>query len=81
LIVSLVSFFVFQAIEGQIETEITGITLFNSVLSALPLVFAVGMISMFLATFCSSRRFASMVATVILIVSYFGNTLSSSTTE
>ncbi|MCP4420974.1 MAG: ABC transporter permease subunit [Chloroflexi bacterium] len=80
LVVSLASVLVFQGIESQIETEITGTVLFTSILTALPLIFAVGMIGMFLAAFCSSRRVASMIATVILIVSYFGNTLSNSTT-
>ena len=81
IIVSVVSMLVFQSIESQIETDLVAMDMFKSVLSAWPLVFSVGMISMFLAAFCSSKRIASMISTVILIVSYFGNTLSNSTTE
>lgn len=79
LIVSIVSLFVFQGIEGQIETELVGMDMFTAVLSGWPVVFAVGMIGMFLAAFCASRRAASMIAAVILVVSYFGNTLANST--
>jgi ABC-2 type transport system permease protein len=79
LIVSAVSLFVFQSIESQIETDLVAMDMFKAVLSAWPLVFTMGMISMFLSAFCSSRRFASMISAVILIVSYFGNTLSNST--
>ena len=79
LVVSLVSLLVFQGIESQIETEMVGMDIFTAVLSGWPLVFAVGMIGMFLAAFCASRRIASMIAAVILVVSYFGNTLSNST--
>jgi len=78
-IVSAVSLIVFQSIEGQIETELVGMDLFNAVMSAWPMVFAVGMISMFLATFCSSRRIASMISAVILVISYFGSNLAGST--
>lgn len=80
LVVSLVSLLVFQSIESQIETELVGMDLFTAVLSAWPLVFAVGMLSMFLAAFCASRRIAAMIAAAILIVSYFGNNLAASTT-
>ena len=79
LIVSAVSLLVFQSIESQIETDLVAMDMFKAVLSAWPLVFAMGMISMFLSAFCSSRRFASMISAVILIVSYFGNNLSNST--
>ncbi len=79
LVVSVASFIVFQSIESQVETELVGMDLFTAVLAGLPIVFAVGMIGMFLAAFCASRRAASMIATVILVISYFGNTLSNST--
>lgn len=78
-VVSIVSFLVFQAIEGQIETDLVGTDMFTAVMSGLPLVFAVGMIGLFLGTFCSNRRIAAMIAAVILIVSYFGSNLAAST--
>lgn len=81
LAVSAVSFFVFQAIESQLETDLLAIDLVAAVFSAWPLVFAFGMISMFLASFSPSRRIAAMIATAIIIVSYFGDNLANSTTE
>jgi ABC-2 type transport system permease protein len=79
LIVALVSLGVLQAIEGQIESEFTGSELLIGVLYTWPLVFAVAMIAMFLATFCASRRFASMISAAYLVISYFGSNLASST--
>lgn len=80
LVVAVVSVFVFQSIESQIETNMAAMDLFNAVLSAYPLVFAIGMLGMFLAAFAPSRRIASSIATIILVVSYFGNNLANSTT-
>ncbi len=80
LVVSIVSVFVLQAIQSQVETEMMPMDLFTAVLMAWPLVFAMGMLSMFLAAFCANRRFASMIAAAILVVSYFGNNLAASTT-
>ena len=79
LVASTVSLLVFQGIESQVETEMVGIDLFTAVMSAWPLVFAMGMIGMFLAAFCSNRRIASIIAAAILIVSYFGSNLAAST--
>lgn len=80
LVVAVVSVFVFQSIQSQIETELVAVNLFNAVLSAYPLVFAVGMIGMFLAAFAPSRRVAGSISAIILVVSYFGNNLANSTT-
>lgn len=80
VVVSTVSLLVFQAIENQIETDLVGIDLVIAVMSAWPLVFAVGMIGMFLAAFSAKRRIAAMIAAAILIVSYFGSNLANSTT-
>jgi ABC-2 type transport system permease protein len=80
LVVSVVSLLVFQSIESQIETEMLGVDLITAVMSAWPLVFAVGMLSLFLAAFCANRRFASMIAAAILVISYFGSNLANSTT-
>jgi hypothetical protein len=46
-----------------------------SLLATWPVVFAVAMMSLFFAAFCSRRRIAGMIMTVILIASYFGSTL------
>lgn len=80
LVVSLVSFVVFQTIEGQIETELAALDLMIAVFSAWPIVFTMGMIGMFLAAFCPSRRIAAMIAAAYLIISYFGDNLANSTT-
>ena len=79
LIVSLATWLVFLGIESQIETELAGLDMFTVVMASWPLVFALGMIAMFLGAFCSSRRFATMIATAILVVGYFGSNLAAST--
>ena len=79
LIVSLVSWGVYEAIKDQIVTDLVGLDMFRAVMTGWPLVFAVGMLAMFLASFCSKRRVASMIAAAILVVSYFGSNLAGST--
>lgn len=79
LVISLVSFGVFKGIEGQIEATFTDTELLTAVLYTWPMVFAVGLLSMFLATFCANRRIASMISFAILLVSYFGSNLAGST--
>jgi len=79
LIVALVSALVFQAIESQLETDLVAMDLVSGLLATWPLTFAVAMISMFLATFSSRRRTASLIAAVILVISYFGTNLAGST--
>jgi len=78
LIVSIASWLVFLGIEGQIETDLVGRDMFVASMSSWPLVFAMSMIAMFLAAFCSNRRYANMIATAILVISYFGSNLASS---
>lgn len=80
LVVAVVSVFVFQSIESQIESNLAAIDLFNAVMSAYPLVFAVGMIGLFLGAFAPSRRIAGTISAVVLVVGYFGNNLANSTT-
>jgi ABC-2 type transport system permease protein len=75
-IVSLGSALVFLAIESQLETDLTTTQLVSGLLATWPLTFTVGMISMFLAAFCSRRRIAALIAAVILIASYFGSNLA-----
>ncbi|MCK5793445.1 MAG: ABC transporter permease subunit [Anaerolineales bacterium] len=79
LFISGVSWGVFEAIKNQIETVLCGRDVFLAVLSSFPFVFAMGMISMFLAVFCSSRQFATMISTAILVISYFGSNLAGCT--
>ncbi len=76
LIVSLVGVLVFMAIESQVETELTAVDMITGLLGTWPLTFAFAMISLFLATFCSRRRIAALIATVLLVTSYFGSNLS-----
>ncbi len=80
LFVSLVSAIVFLSIENQIETDLEAMDVVFAVMSSWPLVFALGMLSMFLAAFSASRRAAAMIAAAVLIVSYFGDNLANSTT-
>jgi ABC-2 type transport system permease protein len=80
LVVAGVSAAVFLAIEGQIDTELTALDLFTAVLYAWPLVFTMGMLSLFLAAFTPTRRMALAIALTILLVGYFGSNLAASTT-
>ena len=79
LVVSLVSWGVFEAIKDQIETSLVGQDMLMGVMSGWPLVFAMGMLALFLAAFCSRRRIASMIAAAVLVISYFGSNLAAST--
>jgi ABC-2 type transport system permease protein len=67
---------VFLAIESQLETDITAVNLFVSALYMWPFVLAVGMISLFLAAYLPNRRTAALVATVLFVASYLGNSLA-----
>jgi ABC-2 type transport system permease protein len=72
---------VFLAIEGQIETTMTAMDLFWAVMSGWPLALALMMISFFLGAYLPSRRIASVVATLVFIVSYFGNSVANLTEQ
>ena len=72
---------VFLAIEGQIETTMTAIDLFWAVMSGWPLALALMMISFFLGAYLPSRRIASVVATLVFIISYFGNSVANLTDQ
>lgn len=80
LIVSLAALLVFIGIQDQIDTEIEAVDLMTMVLSTWPFVFAMGMLSIFLATFSPTRRVASLISAAVLAVSYFGSNLAGSTT-
>ena len=75
-IVSLASALTLASISGQVETKATPSGLFMGLMAALPLTLAFGMISLFLGAFCSSRRIAAMLATVVVLVSYLGSNLA-----
>lgn len=65
-----------QTILSQIETLVTPMDVFLGLLTAWPLLMAVGMISLLLGTFSPNRRIAAMLATVVVVVSYLGSNLS-----
>lgn len=75
LFVSLVTGAVFMGVQAQVETDLRTANVITGLLTAWPLPFAVGMISLFLSAFASSRRIAAIIAGAILAVSYFGNNL------
>ncbi len=62
------------------DIETSGVTAADMILTALaiwPLVGFFAMLSLFLGALMPSRRIAAITATVILVVSYFGNNLAS----
>jgi ABC-2 type transport system permease protein len=65
-----------EAIALPIETNVTAMDVFVSVLAAWPLAMAVGMIAFFLGAFSPNRRIASAIATVVVLVSYLGSNLA-----
>lgn len=64
------------AIQSQVETTVTPPGLFLNLLAAWPLVFAFGMISLFLAAFCPSRRIAVALSVAVVLASFLGNNLA-----
>jgi ABC-2 type transport system permease protein len=65
-----------EMISISVETRVTSLDVFLSLLAAWPLAMAVGMISLFLGAFSPNRRTASAIATVVVLVSYLGSNLS-----
>ena len=63
-------------IKTSFETAFMPMELFCVVLTGWPITMAFAMISLFLGAFTPSRRIASIVATVILIASYFGENIA-----
>lgn len=77
LIASLASTAVFLGIEDQIaQTTIGGSDVFMGLMAAWPVVFAIGLISLFFGTFCPSRRLAAILGTILVIASYFGQNIT-----
>ena len=75
----LVTVAIFLSIQDQITTFATDLTatdVFLALLAAWPLVFTMGMISLFLGAFCPSRRIAAIFGTVLVIASYFAGNLA-----
>ena len=77
LLVAISTTIVFLAIESQIETNLGAADVLWGLLYAWPIVMAFGMISLFLGAFAPRRRMAALIATVVVVVSYFGSNLSS----
>lgn len=64
------------AISSQVDTTVTPLGMFWSLMAAWPLVLAFAMISLLLGAFSPSRRTAAALATVIIVVSFLGNNLA-----
>jgi ABC-2 type transport system permease protein len=77
LLVAISTTIVFLAIESDVETILTAWDVLWGLLYTWPIVMAFGMISLFLGTFAPSRRIAALIATVVVVVSYFGANLAS----
>ncbi len=75
-IVSASGAFTLMAIESQVETAVTPWHMFIGLMDAWPLVMAMAMISLFFGAFSPSRRIASMLSTLVVIVSYFGSNIA-----
>ena len=66
---------VLAAVNATYGTDLAPMQLFLATMNGWPIIMAFAMISLFLGAFLPSRRLASMTATVILIVSYFGENI------
>ena len=70
---------IYLSIEDQITTATADLAAFDitlALLSAWPVVFALGMLSMFLGTLTPTRRLASVIGTVFVLVSYFAGNIA-----
>ena len=77
VIVGLASAFAFSTLPGDLDTGgVDGSNLMIATLGTWPLLLFFAMLSLFLAALLPNRRYASMTATIILVVSFFGNNLS-----
>ena len=66
---------IFISIQSGVETDITPLMMFTAILKTWPVVFALGMLSLWLGAYLPSRRAAGVVATMIIVYSFFGSTL------
>lgn len=76
VLVAITTTIIFVSIESQIQTSMVATDVIWSVLYTWPLTMSFGMISLFLGTFCSTRRVAALIATVAVLISYFGSDLA-----
>lgn len=67
---------VLAAIKKGYETTLMPMNIFSAILTGWPITMAFAMIALFLGAFVPSRRIASMIATVVLIASYFGENIA-----
>jgi len=72
---------VIAAVKTNYETSLTPVQMFRAVVSGWPIVMSLAMISLFLGAFAPRRRVAAMIATVVLIVSYFGENIAGMVTS
>jgi ABC-2 type transport system permease protein len=77
LLVAISTTIVFLSIQSQVETTLVATDVLWGLLYAWPIVMAFGMISLFLGAFAPRRRTGALIATVVVVVSYFGSNLSS----
>lgn len=66
----------FTLIADKVSTRITQADVFRVVLSALPLVWALAMIGLWLGSWLPTRRLALMAGLLVLLASYFGENLA-----
>ncbi len=67
---------VLAAIKTSYDTTLMPMNLLSAILTGWPITMAFAMIALFLGAFVPSRRIASMIATVVLIASYFGENIA-----
>ena len=67
---------VLAGIKTSYETSMMPMQIFRSLLTGWPITMAFAMIALFLGAFLPSRRMATVVATFILIASYFGENIA-----
>lgn len=67
---------ILAGIKNSVDASVNPGELFAAVLAGWPISMAIASVSVFLSTFVPKRRIASMTATVLLIASYFGMTLT-----
>lgn len=75
-IAALGSVAVFAYIKTMIETDLSSSQLFIAILSSWPLLLAFSMMGLFFGAYLPTQRAASMVLTIVILVSYFGKILA-----
>ncbi len=70
-----------QVIKAEVQTAVTPIDIYLALLASWPLVASFAMISMLLGAFAPRRKIASLTATLLVVVSYFGANLAGMSTS